>query len=57
VPADHPPWSLQEATLLDLDESLLAASGLGPPRTPPRVRYSPGTDVRLGFLRRRAARR
>lgn len=57
VPVDHLPWPLHEATLLDLDETLLAASGLTRPLTPPRARYSPGTDVRLGLLRPRSARR
>jgi uncharacterized protein len=48
VPAEHPPWQLCEATLVELDESLLAVSGLGRPTEPPLVRYSSGTDVRLG---------
>ena len=56
VPAEHPPWALHEATLVHLDETLLAASGLTRPASPPRVTHSPGTVVRLGFLRRTAHR-
>ncbi len=52
VPAEHPPWSLCEATLVALDESLLAVNGLARPAEPPLVRYSPGTDARLGAPRR-----
>ncbi|MDP1804516.1 MAG: DUF2071 domain-containing protein, partial [Acidimicrobiales bacterium] len=53
VPAEHPPWSLQEATVVGLEESLLDVNGLRRPAEPALVRYSPGTDVRLGFPRRR----
>jgi uncharacterized protein len=52
VPAQHPPWSLHEATVVHLEESLLAVNGLHRPAEPPLVRYSPGTDVRLGWPRR-----
>lgn len=48
VPAEHPPWPLTEATLVDFDESLLARNGLQRPAEPPLVQYSAGTDVRLG---------
>jgi uncharacterized protein YqjF (DUF2071 family) len=56
VPAEHPPWDLHEATLVHIDETLFAASRLTRPASPPRVTYSPGTVVRLGFLRRGTAR-
>ncbi|HJV09334.1 MAG TPA: DUF2071 domain-containing protein [Acidimicrobiales bacterium] len=49
VAAEHPPWALWDATVVDLDESLLAANGLVRPSEPPLVRYSPGTDARLGI--------
>lgn len=48
VPAEHPPWPLWDATVLELDESLLHVNGLPPPSEPPLVRFSPGTDARLG---------
>jgi uncharacterized protein YqjF (DUF2071 family) len=56
VPAEHPPWPLHEATVVELEESLLAANGLGRPGAPAVVRYSPGTDARLGFPHRRVFR-
>ena len=49
VPVLHPPWPLHEATLVTFEESLFDANGLTRPAAPPRVRFSPGTDVRLGF--------
>jgi uncharacterized protein len=52
VPAEHPPWPLHEATVVDLDESLLAVNELERPPEPALVRYSPGTDARLGLPRR-----
>jgi uncharacterized protein YqjF (DUF2071 family) len=52
VPAEHPPWPLQEATVVDLEESLLAVNGLRRPSDPPLVRWAAGTDVRLGWPRR-----
>jgi uncharacterized protein len=52
VPAEHPAWELCEATVVELDESLLAANGLVRPSEPPLVRYSAGTDARLGIPRR-----
>jgi uncharacterized protein YqjF (DUF2071 family) len=52
VPAEHPPWPLHEASVVTLDESLLAANGLRRPSEAPLVRWSPGTDVRLGLPQR-----
>lgn len=52
VPAEHRPWSLCEADVVELDESLFAGSGLIRPWGPPLVRYSPGIDVRLGSPQR-----
>ena len=52
VRAEHPPWSLCEATLVALDQSLLAVNGLARPAEPPFVRYSPGTDAFLRVPRR-----
>lgn len=50
VPAEHLPWPLHAATVVGLEETLLAAAGLHRPAEPPQVRYSPGIDVRLGRL-------
>jgi uncharacterized protein YqjF (DUF2071 family) len=49
VPVEHEPWPLWNATLVGIEESLLAASGLPQPADAPLVHYSPGvSDVRLG---------
>lgn len=49
VPVQHEPWTLHEAEVEHLEESLLAAAGLPPPDEPPLVHWSPGVDdVRLG---------
>ena len=50
VPNEHPPWELQSAELLALDDELLAAAGLpGLAATPPdSVLYSPGVTTRFG---------
>jgi uncharacterized protein YqjF (DUF2071 family) len=51
VPVQHSPWPLHEATVVELEQSLLEAAGLPEPAEPPRVQYSPGVDdVRLGLL-------
>jgi uncharacterized protein YqjF (DUF2071 family) len=51
VPVHHPPWPLHDAAVVRLEESLFAVNGLTRPPTPPLVRFSPGTEVRLGFPR------
>jgi uncharacterized protein YqjF (DUF2071 family) len=48
VPIVHPPWPLRSAELLDLDDGLVAASGLPSPVGAPRVLYSDGVEVHLG---------
>ncbi|MCI0686174.1 MAG: DUF2071 domain-containing protein [Sporichthyaceae bacterium] len=50
--AEHPPWELATATLLDLDETLLRAAGLAQRTDPPRLHYSAGVRARLGGWRR-----
>jgi uncharacterized protein YqjF (DUF2071 family) len=46
---DHPAWPLHHATLLSLDDTLIAAAGLPAPATPPAsVLYSPGVPVVFG---------
>jgi uncharacterized protein YqjF (DUF2071 family) len=48
APIDHQPWPLRRAELLELDDGLIAASGLPAPEGPPRVLHSTGVDVRIG---------
>jgi uncharacterized protein len=49
--AEHPPWPLARAGLLDLDADLVEASGLPSPERGPLVHYSPGVQVRVGRWR------
>lgn len=52
LPNEHPQWPLHEARLLDLDDSLVAATGLPQPSEPPvSVLYSPGVPIRFGAPR------
>jgi uncharacterized protein YqjF (DUF2071 family) len=51
VPVQHQPWPLAEATVVELEESLLEAAGLPEHPDPPRAQFSSGVDVRLGVLR------
>ena len=51
VPVQHEPWPLQHATLVSLDESVVAAAGLPAPTTEPLVHHSRGVDARLGAPR------
>ena len=49
--AQHDPWTLgplRRATVLEVDDQLVADTGLPAPKTPPLVHYSPGVDVRIG---------
>ncbi|MDQ3642098.1 MAG: DUF2071 domain-containing protein, partial [Actinomycetota bacterium] len=48
VPVHHQPWPLCEASVANLEQSLLTAVGLEDPGDSPLVQYSPGVDVRLG---------
>jgi uncharacterized protein YqjF (DUF2071 family) len=49
LPNEHPRWPLHRAELLELDDSLLAATGLRAPAGPPdSVLYSPGVPVVFG---------
>jgi uncharacterized protein YqjF (DUF2071 family) len=48
APVEHQPWPLWDATVVDLEQSLLSSVGLAEPEGPPLVQYSPGVDVRLG---------
>ena len=48
VPVQHQAWSLWNAELVALEQTLLGAAGLPEPADEPLVQYSPGVDVRLG---------
>ena len=48
APVDHPRWDLHRATVVHLEESLLAAAGLPGPAGEPHCMYSPGVPVRVG---------
>lgn len=48
VPVQHQRWPLCEASMANLEQSLLTAVGLEDPDDSPVVHYSPGVDVRLG---------
>ncbi len=46
--AQHPPWPLHRAEVLEFDDQLVEAAGLPAPEGDPLVHYSPGVDVRVG---------
>jgi uncharacterized protein YqjF (DUF2071 family) len=50
VPNEHEPWELHAASLVDLDDHLIAAAGLPgiTDRAPDSVLYSPGVTTRFG---------
>ena len=49
LPNDHPRWPLFRASLLHLDDELVAAAGLAHPAGPPAsVLFSPGVPVTFG---------
>jgi uncharacterized protein YqjF (DUF2071 family) len=47
VAAEHEPWSLRSAHIVDLEQDLLQADGLPPPQGPPLAHFSEGVDVRI----------
>ena len=47
--AEHDPWPLHRAEVLDLDDQLITAAGLPTPEGEPIAHWSPGTEVRIGF--------
>jgi uncharacterized protein len=53
--AEHPPWRLRRARLLDLDQDLLGAAGLPPPRGSPVLHAADGVRVRIGAWHRVSA--
>src|SRR6266536_705754 len=46
--AEHPPWSLRRARVVDLEQDLLQAAGLPAPGGPAVVHASAGVRVRIG---------
>lgn len=46
--AEHPPWPLTRARVVDLEENLILATGLPAPDRQPLVHHSPGVPVRIG---------
>jgi uncharacterized protein len=48
VPNEHGEWPLREAQILDLDDDLLAASGVDVVGERMRALYSPGVHARFG---------
>jgi len=44
----HKPYPLAHATVLHLEQTLLAAAGIPEPEGDPVVHFSPGVDVRIG---------
>lgn len=51
APVEHAPWPLYHATVLDLEEDLVAAAGFTDPTGPPIATFSPGVLVRIGAPR------
>ena len=49
---DHEPWPLAHATALELNQTLIDASGLRPPKGAPLVHYSAEMKVKIGYPRR-----
>jgi uncharacterized protein YqjF (DUF2071 family) len=47
-PVDHPPWVLREATIVELDDSAVTATGLRAPGDEPIVRIAEPLDARFG---------
>lgn len=49
APAWHEPWPLRRATVVEIDDELVTATGLPAPVGPALVHYSPGVTVRIGL--------
>ena len=51
APVDHPPWPLQSAEIVRLEDQLVAAAGYPAPGGDPLVHFSPGVEVKIGLPR------
>lgn len=49
APAQHDPWALHRAEVLDLHDELVTVTGLPAPVGEPLVHWSPGVEVTVGF--------
>lgn len=47
---EHPPWPLQRARVLRLDQNLIERSGVPPTSGEPTVRFSADLEVRIGAI-------
>jgi uncharacterized protein YqjF (DUF2071 family) len=47
--AEHRPWPLHRAEVVEVDQDLVQAAGLPPPEGEPLAHWSPGVDVRIGM--------
>ena len=47
--AEHAPWPLHRAELLELDDELITAAGMPAPIGAPLLHWSPGVEVRIGL--------
>lgn len=45
---EHPPWPLQSAAAVELEQDVIQYSGLPAPNSEPLVHFSPGVHVRVG---------
>ncbi|MFL6416285.1 MAG: YqjF family protein [Bryobacteraceae bacterium] len=45
---EHPPWPLESASVLRLEQDVIENSGVPKPEGKPLVHFSPGTAVRVG---------
>jgi uncharacterized protein YqjF (DUF2071 family) len=52
VDVEHPPWRLSAASVLEIEDDLVPAAGIGVVGQPDYVLFSRGVDVRLSFPRR-----
>lgn len=48
APVEHEPWPLRSARVERLEETLIAAAGLPPPRSEPLVHFAEAVDARFG---------
>lgn len=47
-PVDHPPWTLHDATIVELDDTAVTVVGLSAPVGEPVVRWAHAIDARFG---------